>query len=50
MGNANSGGSVGEVHGHIEVGEVRVDAAVAPVQAAPQGNGVGVRRVQAWMP
>ena len=41
MGGANSGGPVGEGHGHIDVGEVRVDAAVAPVQAAPQGNVVG---------
>ena len=41
MGDANSGGPVSEGHGHIEVGEVRVDAAVAPVQAASQGNGVG---------
>ena len=41
MGDANSGGPVGEGHGHIQVGEVRVDAAVAPVQATPQGNGVG---------
>ena len=41
MADANSGGPVGEGHGHIEVAEVRVDAAVAPVQAALQGNGVG---------
>ena len=41
MGVANSGGPVGEGHGHIEVGEVRVDAAVTPVQVASQGNGVG---------
>ena len=42
MGDANSGGPVGEGHGHIEVGEVQVDAA-SPlcVQAAPQSNGVG---------
>ena len=41
MGDANSGGPVGKGHGHIEVAEVRVDAAVAPVHAAPQGSGVG---------
>ena len=41
MVDANSGGPVGEVHGHIEVGEARVDAAVAPAQATPHGNGVG---------
>ena len=39
MGDA-TGGPVGEGHEHIKVGEVRVDAAVALVQAAPQGNGV----------
>ena len=29
MGDANLGGPVGEGHGKIEVGEMRVDAAVA---------------------
>ena len=41
LGDANSGGPVGEGYGHIEMGEVRVDAAVTPAQAAPHGNGVG---------
>ena len=41
MGVSNSGGPVGEGHGHIEVREMRVDAAVGPVHADPQGNGVG---------
>ena len=41
MEDANSGRPVGEGHRHSEVGEVLVDAAVATVQAAPQGNGVG---------
>ena len=41
MGDANSGGPVGKGHEHIEVGEARADAVVAPVQAAPQGHGAG---------
>ena len=41
MGDTNSGGPVGEGHGHVKVGEVREDAAVARVQAAPKNNGVG---------
>ena len=40
MGDADSGGPVGEGRGHIEVGEVSVDAAVARL-AAPEDNGVG---------
>ena len=36
------GGPISEGHGHIKVEEVRVDAAVDPVQAAPQGHGVGL--------
>ena len=41
MGDDNLGRPVGEGHEHIEVGEVRVDAVVAPAQDAPHDNGVG---------
>ena len=40
MGDAKSGGPVGDGHGHMKGGEVRVDGPVALVQTATQGNNV----------